>query len=99
MYLSPALTPRNPPHDPAVRLYSYDRQSGALLNYTDVSFDIRKANRDQAIRWRRASPLRAPPLNLPDLSPASSERALRHVHEADSKPRSHHELSVRPPLF
>ena len=44
MYLSPSLTPRNPPHDPGVRLYAYDRATGELRNYTDFTFDVRRAN-------------------------------------------------------
>ena len=41
MYLSPSLTPRNPPHDPAVRLYVHDRVSGRILNWTDFYLDVR----------------------------------------------------------
>ena len=42
MYLSPSLTPRNPPHDPSVRLYAYERTSGRVLNWTDFSLDVRE---------------------------------------------------------
>ena len=41
MYLSPSLTPRNPPHDPSVRLYVHDRVSGRILNWTDFYLDVR----------------------------------------------------------
>ena len=99
MYLSPALTPRNPPHDPAVRLYRYHRHTGQLLNYTDFSFELRQANRDGAIAWRRSSPLHAPPLNLSDLSPVSWQRALSAVLEVDSRPRARHELAVTDPFL
>ena len=45
MHLSPSLTPRNPPHDPGVRVYAYDRAAGELRNYTDFTLDVRRANR------------------------------------------------------
>ena len=100
MYLSPALTPRNPRHDPAVRLYRYDRATGEISNFTDVSFDVRRANRQGAIRWHRASPLaRAPPLNLTDLSPPSWAAAMEAVLASDSKPRSRRELAADDPFL
>ena len=80
----------------ALPLPSAHRQ---LLNYTDFSFELRQANRDGAIAWRRASPLHAPPLNLSDLSAASWQRALSAVMQADPRPHSRRELERTDPFL
>jgi hypothetical protein len=68
-----------------VRLYRYLRATGEISNYTDISFDVRRANRQQALKWRHTSPLvRAPPLNMSDLSPSSWAAAMERVIAADS---------------
>ena len=73
---------------------------GEVTNYTDVAFDIRRANRQQAIRWRQSSPaVRAPPRNLTDLAPSSWATALERVLAADSRPRSRRELAADDPFL
>ena len=83
-----------------MRLYQYERATGEVTNYTDIAFDIRRANRQQAIRWRQSSPaVRAPPLNLTDLAPSSWAAALERVLAADSRPRSRRELTADDPFL
>ena len=44
MYLTPALTPRNPPHPPSLRLYRYSRRTGAPIDFVDYTIDLEAAN-------------------------------------------------------
>ena len=105
MYLSPSLTPRNPPHDPGVRLYAYDRAAGELRNYTDFTFDVRRANRRGEVRWA-AEPALAPAgrsggggggggatkdlsLGLASLAPEEWHRALRRLLASDGGASAH----------
>ena len=99
MYLSPALTPRNPTHDPAVRLFHFDRRAGAIVNFTDYSFDVRQANAEGSVRWRASSPLRTAPLNLSSLSPTTWHDAVRWMLETDHAPTSSREIAPSDPFL
>ena len=98
LYLSPSLTPRNPPHDPAVRLYRYDRQTARVVDWMDFSFDLRLANRRGALRWEAQSPLGAPPLNLSSLTPSAWRSALSRLLGSDA-PDSREVLRADDPFF
>eukprot|EP00966_Prymnesium_polylepis_P009219 212658-Prymnesium_polylepis.2 len=99
MYLSPSLTPRNPTHDPAVRLYSFDRRTGAVVNFTDYSYDLRGANAMGSISWSAEVALHTPPLNLSSLSAAAWRDALTRMLEHDHAPTSTRELSADDPFL
>ena len=99
MYLSPALTPRNPTHDPTVRLYHYDRRTGAILNFSDYSYDLRQANAEGSIRWRAESALRSAPLNLSTLSATAWREAVGRMLAADHEPTSSREILPSDPFL
>ena len=98
--LSPSLTPRNPPHDPAIRLYRYSRRTGAPIDFTEYRLDIDKANANGYAEWQRApSALHTPPLNLNNMSAAEWARALRGMLNHDHRPTSTDELQPTDPFL
>ncbi|KAL1525653.1 hypothetical protein AB1Y20_020503 [Prymnesium parvum] len=99
MYLSPSLTPRNPTHDPAVRLYYYNRSSGAVVDFVDYSHDLRQSNAAGRINWRVEAALRKAPLNLSSLSAVAWESAARRMLEYDHAPQSQRELDPHDPFL
>jgi len=105
MYLSPSLTPRNPMHDPTVRLYRYNRRTGTPIDFVDYSFNVTRANaafergRSGVPAWTEQSALRTAALNLSSLSPAAWHHALSRMLRYDHHPRSDRELSADDPFL
>ena len=99
-FLAAALTPRNPPHDPSLRLYSYSRLTGQILDFRDFSLNVPNSNRHKVARWVEApSALHCDALNLTSLAPAEWERALSSMLAFDHRPRSTDELHPADPFF
>lgn len=96
LYLSPALTPRNPTHDPAIRLFAYDRATGAVVNYTDWTFDLAESNAARARAWAPRSDPAA--LGIAPLSAGAWDRWATAALAFDHSPRSSAELSAQPSL-
>ena len=96
MFLSPSLTPRNPPHSPAVRLVHFERPSGHVLNVTDFSFDLPSANARGEATWTAASPLNE--LELRSLNATEWQRVLRGMLFSD-EPHSQRELNAEDPFL
>ena len=100
MYLTPSLTPRNPPHPPSLRLYRYSRTNGAPLDFADYTLDLAKANARGEAEWREApSALHTHPLNLSALTPSEWARGLRSMLRADHRPASAAELDAADPFL
>ena len=100
MYLSPSLTPRNPTHEPSIRLYRYQRSTGQPIDFEDFTLDLPASNREGRAAWsRRPTALHTPPLNLSDLSASEWARGLRRVLSADHRPSVTDELRADDPFL
>ena len=100
MFLTPSLTPRNPPHDPTLRLYKYSRRTGRPLDYAEWTLDVTRANEAGRAAWRATpSALRSSPLNLTDMGAPAWARALRALLHADHRPHSSDELDPADPFL
>ena len=98
--LAAALTPRNPPQHPSLRLYSYSRPPGTSWTFATSRSMSRTSNRHKVARWVEApSALHCDALNLTSLAPAEWERALSSMLAFDHRPRSTDELHPADPFF
>ena len=100
-YLTPSLTPRNPPHSPTIRLYRYSRVTGRAIDYRDFRVeDLAKANARGYADWAETpTQLNTPPLNLSSLHPAEWHRALTALLAADHSPLATEELRPTDPFL
>ena len=100
MFLSPSLTPRNPPHDPTLRLYHYSRSTGRPLDFSEWRLDVTGANARGRAEWVRApSALHTPPLNLSSMSAEAWGDSLRAMLAYDHRPASTEELLPLDPFL
>ena len=100
MYLSPSLTPRNPPHDPTLRLYRYSRRTGVPLDFTEHRLNVSEANAMRRATWRTTpSALHTPPLNLSSLAATEWSDALHAMLQYDHRPRATAELDASDPFL
>ena len=98
--LSPSLTPRNPPHDPALRLYKYSRRTGRVLDFTEYTLNVTTANAERRAQWRvTPTALGTLPLNLSSMSASEWARALRGMLRHDHNPTATAELSLADPFL
>lgn len=99
MYISPSLTPRNPSHNPAVRLYFFNRSTGVVLDFKEYSYDLSLANAKGSVNWSAEDALHRLPINASTLSAPMWQQVFRRMIEFDHAPTSTVELDPADPFL